>query len=97
MSDEAPDPDVQMDGEYTRYRMSVQRGDGPDRRGKVEVEMVREREPSRESQTVDVGGREVTTQMEDSAFAEFLLESDRSVRLLEERLGLNDDGPEADE
>jgi hypothetical protein len=88
--------------EYTKVRMQAQRGDGPDRRGKVEVEMLREVEgqnedgdnPNRRTTTVAVGpdgNIPAAATVDDSVFAEFHYETERAVALLEDRLGLDDD------
>jgi len=82
--------------EYTKLRMQAQRGDGPDRRGKVEVEMLREDDEPTEDRTVSVGvGPDgdipAAATVDDSVFAEFHYETERAVALLEDRLGLDDD------
>lgn len=81
------------DGEYTRFKAKIQRGDGIDRRGDVEVEVVRERSEVR----VDLDEIEheiaddvsVTTLADHGPFAEFSFELERAVRLLEDQLGLD--------
>lgn len=82
-------------GEYTRYRMQIQRGDGPDRRGKVEVEIQREHPEARanlDAQQVELPNGETTEALVGSAaFSEFLFEVDRATHLLEQQLGLEDE------
>lgn len=76
---------VQSDGEYTRFRMNIQRGEGVDRRGDVSIELVREKDGGGE--TVQYENKSV--EVDHSAFTEFAFETDRSVKLLEDRLGLS--------
>lgn len=86
--------------EYTRFQMTIQRGDGIDRRGDVTVEIQRERNPGDERETpVDLSltSKEfdddaVETTVNDAHFAEFYHEAVRATRVLEEQLGLEDDG-----
>lgn len=82
---------TEHDTEYTKHRIQVQRGDGPDRRGKVETEIVRERH-DKTGKPVDVelpNGETVTVTPHSEAFGELVLESERAVAVLEERLGLD--------
>lgn len=67
-------------GPYTRRKVKVQLGDGPDQRGEVTLEAVREYE-------------EESGDADDAGFAEWSLEVDRSVRVLRDQLGLR---PEED-
>lgn len=83
------------DGEFTRYRIQIQRGDGPDRRGKVEVEIQREVDPDGTTKTATLpNGEKAEYDSQNSAFAEFYYESERAVTLLEDRLGLSEMGDE---
>lgn len=83
--------------EYVRFEMKVQRGDGPDRRGDVRVEL--QREISGDGDTVpteveSTEGIETATEFQPhhSAFAEFAFETERATDLLCGRLGLDDNG-----
>ena len=83
-------------GEYNRFKASVQLGDGPDQRGEVTVELVREPLEGREGRTVsfpDVDDVEdalgqVEAEVNDAQFAEFYIELKRSTGALRESLGL---------
>ena len=84
-------------GEYTRIKAKVQLGDGPDQRGEVTVEMVRERteDTPLDVRTVELpDGTSVETTIDDRTFAEFYLESGRVVSALSDRLGLDPDDAE---
>lgn len=89
------DRDTDDAGEYVRYRMQIQRGDGPDRRGKVEVEMQREHPEARQDRDAEEvvlpDGRTIAAQVDNAAFASFFHETDRALTLLEERLGLGEE------
>lgn len=86
-------------GEYTRFRANIQLGDGPDQRGDVTVEMVREPGEDRaeryvaipEAATEQAPAMDVPAQMNDAHFAEFYHELQRGRRALREALGLPDD------
>jgi hypothetical protein len=90
---------IETDGEYTRFRISAKRGDGPDQRGKVETELVRKRAEARiDRREVEVelpDGTTKTITVDDAPFAEFIFEADRAVTMLENRLGL--DNPAAED
>jgi KaiC/GvpD/RAD55 family RecA-like ATPase len=90
-------PEDEPAGEYNRYRLKLQRGDGPDRRGDVAVEVVREVDPDRDlkrSHEVELpDGNTVRVATDDEAFAEFYMEARRAEGVLLDRLGLDrDDG-----
>jgi len=100
---------------YTRLRMNIQRGDGPDQRGDVTVEIVRpngdhggdrSRSDSDDTadddadadETVDIGAwgapemeapENVDTRINDAAFAEMVVQTERAELLLKDRLGLS--------
>jgi hypothetical protein len=89
------------DGEFTRLKSSVQLGDGPDQRGDVTVEVVREKRPREGFERRDVevelpDGSVVEGDVDDATFAEFYTELDRATRVLSDALGLADDGAEGD-
>ena len=86
MSDET-EVQIEQDGEYTRFRMNIQRGEGVDRRGDVTVEMVRETAHD-STATVEYSNRSQKIRVDNEAFSEFVFETDRAVTLLENRLGL---------
>lgn len=88
MADET-DFQIEQDGEYTRFRMNVQRGEGVDRRGDVSVEMIREREPASTAKIKFEDGEQKTL-VDNETFAEFVFETRRAVKLLEDRLGIED-------
>lgn len=80
-----------IEGEYTRFRANIQLGDGPDRRGDVTIEIVREREEvaSQTPREVELpSGERIQTETMDAAFAEFYIELDRASTTLRETLGL---------
>lgn len=69
-------PDV----EYVRRKAKIQLGDGPDQRGEVTVELVRE-----------VEERPQTDASLDGSFADWQQEVDRSTKVLRDELGLDED------
>lgn len=81
-------------GEFTRFRANIQLGDGPDQRGDVTVEVVREPSEDRHVRPVtiptgdDTADIEVESFADDEAFAEFYREISRARRTLAEQLGL---------
>jgi hypothetical protein len=89
-------------GDYTRLRAKVQVGDGPDQRGDRTVEMVRlhdeeiehrEAVPAGDLLTEDELERygvdpDVKVPRNDSQFAEFMVEVQRTTDLLRNELGL---------
>lgn len=85
--------------EFTRFRANIQLGDGPDRRGDITVEMVREvgtERPTRsihtpEAVTDSVPAVDVSAPCNDQQFAEFYHELMRGGSALREALGLNED------
>lgn len=96
-------------GEFTRLKMKMQLGDGPDRRGEITVETVRERDedsPLTEMgmENVPIGIRDGEVDLVDvegvpvdhATFAEFMLETQRARALLRKRLGLDDEDDEVD-
>jgi len=93
------DDDAPIDGEHTRYRAKVQLGDGPDRRGDVTVEMVREPSGDRnerhviipEAVTDEASAMDVQAPCNDADFAEFYHELERASTALRDVLGLDDD------
>lgn len=84
----------EQDGAYTRYSAKIQRGDGVDRRGDIQVEMVREHPESlvdTTRHTVELpNGREVKFDADDRAFAEFYFSLQRAEGVLTETLGLDE-------
>lgn len=83
--------------EYVKFEMKVQRGDGPDRRGDVRVELQREIDDVDRTEKLMVSRPDgedvrVETNPHHSAFGEFVYETERAVDLLCNRLGLDDDG-----
>lgn len=88
-------PDEDAESEYTRFQSKIQLGDGVDRRGDIQVEIVRERAPPSELTAREVtlpSGETVAVGTDDTAFAEFYFEVQRKTDVLREQLGL-DDGP----
>ena len=89
-------PEDDLPPGYSRYRMKIQRGDGPDRRGDVAVEVVREVGPSKgagKTREVELpNGDTVYATLDDAAFAEFYLEAQRAEGVLLDRLGLDREG-----
>lgn len=88
-----------LDGEYTRFRAKVQLGDGPDQRGEVTVETVREvTEPRRKDRVrlpetegdVFTGVSAVQgVPANDKVFAEFYAELTRAGGALRDALDLD--------
>jgi hypothetical protein len=92
-----------FDAEYTRRKVKLQVGDGPDARGEVTVEMVRERAPEdettprHESVVMQTGeSQRVRFGTDDAAFAEWVFEVNRSVDVLRDSLGLEDGGDDGE-
>jgi len=89
--------------EFTRFKANIQLGDGPDQRGDITVEMVREPGEEREERSVvmpesntdEAPSMDVTAPANDADFAEFYHELMRGRRALREALGL--DAEEDDE
>lgn len=89
-------------GEYTRIRANIQLGDGPDQRGDVTVEIVREPGEDRaersvvmpEAATGESPVMDVTAPMNDRDFAEFYHELMRARKALNQALGLPEDDNE---
>jgi hypothetical protein len=88
--------------EMTRFRCNVQLGNGPDQRGDVTVEMVREPNDDRnerhvivpEAVTDEASTMNVEAPCNDADFAEFYHELERASTALRDVLGLDDDGGE---
>ena len=87
--------------EYTRFRAKVQLGDGPDQRGEVTVEVVREPNPDGEDEKVNdyrpvyyqlPDGTTAGATLDHRTFAEFYGELDRATDALRENLGLEPEG-----
>ena len=83
------------EGEFTRLKSSVQLGDGPDQRGDVTVEVLREKRPREGFERRDVelelpDGTVAEGDVDDATFAEFYTELERATRALSEALGLPD-------
>jgi len=96
------DIDIPASGEITevtRYRANIQRGDGPDQRGDVTVEMVREKDSDPETRDVRLdrsgvdleAGEDGLVGIDDAPYAEFVYELDRAVAALETALDLDED------
>lgn len=92
----SPNPtDNDSDEQFTRIRSNVQLGDGPDARGDVTVEIVREKTTAKRFADVTVpdgqGGtiNVADVPMDDRAFAEWMIEMDRAVDRLRTKLGLD--------
>lgn len=98
-------PEVEQTDEYTRLSMTIQRGDGIDRRGDVTVDIKRDRPPraQRTNESVIIPtepnsrdgspatNRSQSVTVDHETFAEFYHEVQRATHLLEQRLGLLDD------
>jgi len=90
--------------EFTRFRANIQLGDGPDQRGDITVEMVREPALDREERSVvmpesntdEAPAMDVTAPANDQDFAEFYHELMRGRRALREALGLDSDEEDDD-
>ena len=92
-------PEDTLDGgEYTRFKAKIQLGDGPDRRGEVTVETVRERteDDTLTVQNIDMPGNgngDVTGEVSvnHDNFGEWYLELSRARRALVEQLDLEEE------
>lgn len=90
--------DYDEHGEYTRFKAKVQLGDGPDQRGEITVETVRERTDDGDTTTHEVDvpvGDEyditATPRLDHNNFGEFYLELQRGRDALAEALDLDDE------
>lgn len=84
-------------GEYTRFKAKIQLGDGPDQRGEVTVETVRERGEDdigtleKVELPEEVEGHNITSaRINHEDFGEFYFELARARAALAEQLGLED-------
>lgn len=82
--------------EFVRFRINIQRGDGPDRRADVTVESVRQVSPDSSAHRTDVevllpDGETMVVEdvpVESEAFASWYFEVQRADLALRDRLGL---------
>lgn len=84
----------QIDGEYTVRRIKFQRGDGVDNRGEASYEQARETDPraGRSEHTVELpDGTEVSATVSSTEFAEFVIEAERTLAVLENSLAITPD------